>query len=302
MRSMWKGSISFGLVNIPVSLFKATEDHTTSFRSLHQECKHPIQYKKWCPVCNREIEQKEIVRGYEYAPGNYILITDEDLDNLPLPTLRTIDILHFTDKDSVDPIYYEKAYYLGPGEYGGKPYKLLHEAMNDTNKVAVAKVAFRTSEHLAIIRIHKNSLVMNMIHYPTEVRAVEGVPGIEGVAGLEVSDSELDMAKRLIEEISSAFRVDYKSNYESALKTLIQAKIQNAEVEQPTVQPRADNVVDLMEALKRSLNATKEMNEEKVEPPRQAAATGTEPDSGLVPAPKEGEPKKRRRRKTAARS
>lgn len=304
MRSMWKGSISFGLVNIPVSLYKATEEHKTSFRSLHNDCKHPIQYKKWCPVCNREIETTEIVRGYEYAPGNFILITDEEMENLPLPTLRTIDILHFTDKDSIDPIYYENAYYLGPGEYGGKPYKLLHEAMQQTNKAAVAKVAFRTSEHLAVIRTHQNSLVMNMIHYPAEIRAVEGVPGIEGVANLEVSDSELDMAKKLIEEISSSFRHDYKSNYEDALKQLIEAKLQNAEVEQPVAAPRTDNVVDLMEALKRSLTATKEMNQRKeaaAPGSESAAATGT--DAGTVqsaaPGPGQETPKRRRRRATS---
>lgn len=300
MRSMWKGSISFGLVNIPISLYKATEDHKTSFRSLHKECKHPIQYKKWCPVCNREIGQSEIVRGYEYAPGNFILITDEDLDNLPLPTLHTIDILHFTDKDSVDPIYYENAYYLGPGEYGGKPYKLLHDAMEQTGKVAITKVAFRTSEHLAVIRIHKNSLVLNMIHYPAEVRAVEAVPGIEEVANLEISESELEMAKKLIDEISSSFRNDYKSNYEEALKELIEVKIQNAEVEQPVAAPRADNVVDLMEALKRSLNATKEMNKTKQEAvPEPPAAIETEAEvPRTAPAAPEA-PKRRRRRATS---
>jgi DNA end-binding protein Ku len=303
---MWKGSISFGLVNIPVSLFKATEDHTTSFRSLHEECKHPIQYKKWCPVCNREIQAKEIVRGYEYAPGNYILITNDDLDELPLPTLRTIEILHFTDKDSIDPIYYEKAYYLGPGEYGGKPYKLLHDAMDATGKVAVAKVAFRTSEHLTVIRIHENSLVMNMIHYPDEVRAVEGVPGIEAVAGTAVNDGELEMAKKLIEEISSAFRADYKSNYQEALKELIEARIQNAEVEQPAAAPRADNVIDLMEALKKSLAATKDTGKKRQGKTKEAAAaTGTEaPPTGPAAAAeananKEEAPKRRRRKKTS---
>lgn len=289
MRSMWKGSISFGLVNIPVSLFKATEDHTTSFRSLHEECKHPIQYKKWCPVCNREIQAKEIVRGYEYAPGNYILITDDDLEELPLPTLRTIEILHFTDKDSIDPIYYEKAYYLGPGEYGGKPYKLLHDAMIATGKVAVAKVAFRTSEHLTVIRVHENSLVMNMIHYPDEVRAVEGVPGIEAVAATDVNENELKMAERLIEEISAAFRADYKSDYQAALKELIEAKVQNAEVEQPAAAPRADNVVDLMEALKKSLAATKDADA------RQAGTAATEDAN----ANKEEAPKRRRRKRTS---
>ncbi|MGA8943228.1 MAG: Ku protein [Thermoactinomyces sp.] len=252
MRSMWKGSISFGLVNIPVSLYKATDDYKTSFRSLHKECKHPIQYKKWCPVCNREVEQKEIIRGYEYTKGNYIIITDDDIRELPLPTLRTIEILHFTDQDSIDPIYYEKTYYLGPGEYGGKPYKLLYEAMKQTGKIAVAKVAFRTSEHLSVIRIHKDCLVLNIVHYPAEIRSVESVPGIDAIAGTEVTENELQMATRLIEEISESFRSDYQSNYEEALKELIESKIRNKEVEEPETE-RASNVVDLMEALQQSL-------------------------------------------------
>ncbi|MET3292464.1 Ku protein [Brevibacillus fluminis] len=292
MRSMWKGSISFGLVNIPVSLYKATEDHKTSFRSLHEECKHPIQYKKWCPVCDREIQQSEVIRGYEYAPGNYVIITDDDLDELPLPTLRTIEILHFTDKDNIDPIYYEKSYYLGPGEYGGKPYKLLHDAMDQTGKVAVAKVAFRTSEHLSVIRLHENCLLMNIIHYPAEVRSVQGVPGIEGIAGIEVSSTELEMATKLIQEISKDFTGDYKSNYEEALKTLIEAKVQNQEIEQPESTTRMNNVIDLMEALQRSLNVAEEKRTEapKITGREQPVVTApTEIESGtkvLSPTPK----------------
>lgn len=283
MRSMWKGSISFGLVNIPVSLYKATEDHKTSFRSLHEECKHPIQYKKWCPVCDRQVEQKEVIRGYEYAPGNYIIITDDDINELPLPTLRTIEILHFTDKDSIDPIYYEKSYYLGPGEYGGKPYKLLYQAMDQTSMVAVAKVAFRTSEHLSVIRLHKNCLLMNIIHYPAEIRAVEAVPGIEGIAATEVSEAELNMATKLIEEISGEFRNDYKSNYEEALKQLIERKIQNKEVEEPEAIARTDNVVDLMEALKRSLSERQAKPGKVVGGEEKASTTGIDPSPTATP-------------------
>jgi DNA end-binding protein Ku len=249
MRAMWKGTISFGLVNIPVSMYKATEEHKTSFRSLHNECHQPIQYKKWCPACHREVQHQEIIRGYEYAPGNFITLTDEEMDKLPLPTLRTIEILHFTDKDNIDPIYYENAYYLGPSEFGVRPYRLLHTAMNQTGQVAVAKIAFRTSEHLSVLRLHRNCLVLNFIHYPAEIRAVHEVPGLEGAA--PVTEAELQMAVQLIEQISGAFRHDYRSNYEAALQQLIQAKLQNVEIEQP----RAIPVVDLMEALTRSLAA-----------------------------------------------
>lgn len=249
MRAMWRGTISFGLVNIPVSMYKATEEQKTSFRSLHASCQQPIQYKKWCPSCQREVQQQEIIRGYEYAPGNYITMTDEDMDKLPLPTLRTIEILHFTDQNSIDPIYYENAYYLGPAEYGGRSYKLLHAAMNQTGMVAIAKIAFRTSEHLTVIRLHRNCLVLNFIYYPAEIRAVREVPGLEGEG--QFTEPELQMAVQLINQISGGFRNDYRSNYEAALQQLIQAKIQNRAIEQPQISP----VIDLMEALQQSLAA-----------------------------------------------
>ncbi|MBD0382921.1 non-homologous end joining protein Ku [Paenibacillus sedimenti] len=249
MRAMWRGTISFGLVNIPVSMYKATEKQKTSFRSLHASCQQPIQYKKWCPSCHREVQQQEIIRGYEYIPGNYITMTDEDMDKLPLPTLRTIEILHFTDQESIDPIYYENAYYLGPAEFGGRSYKLLHAAMRQTGMVAVAKIAFRTSEHLAVLRLHRNCLVLNFIYYPAEIRAVREVPGLEGDG--QFTESELQMAVQLINQICGVFRNDYRSNYEAALQQLIQAKIQNRAIEQPQISP----VIDLMEALQQSLAA-----------------------------------------------
>ncbi|UUZ86084.1 Ku protein [Paenibacillus sp. P26] len=252
MRSMWKGSITFGLVNIPVSLYKATEEHKTSFRSLHQDCRRPIQYKKWCPACRREVVQQEIIRGYEYAPMQFVTLTEEDMDKLPLPTPRTIEILHFTDHSSIDPIFYESAYYLGPAEYGGKPYRSLHAAMAQTGKVAVAKIAFRTSEHLSVIRLHGNGLVLNMIYYPAEVRPIREVPGVE--EAVRLGEVELQMATQLIEQISGAFRSDYRSDYEAALRQLIDAKLHHME----PVQPEAPQVIDLMEALTRSLKTVRE--------------------------------------------
>ncbi|WP_274651084.1 Ku protein [Paenibacillus humicola] len=249
MRAMWKGTISFGLVNIPVSMYKATEEHKTSFRSLHALCQQPIQYKKWCPSCQREVQQQEIIRGYEFARGNYVTISDDEMDKLPLPTLRTIEILHFTDANGIDPIFYENAYYLGPSEFGAKPYKLLHAAMSQTGMAAVAKIAFRTREHLSVLRLHRNGLVLNFLYYPAEVRPVQEVPGLGGAE--PYSEPELQMAVQLIREISGAFRSDYRSNYEAALQQLIQAKLQNREIVQPQISP----VADLMEALKLSLAA-----------------------------------------------
>lgn len=263
MRAMWKGNISFGLVNIPVSLYKATEEQKTSFRTLHQACHTPIQYKKWCPNCQQEVEIQETIRGYEYTPDNYVLITQDDLNQLPLPTLRTIEILHFTEKENVDPIYYQNAYYLGPREYGDKPYKLLYQAMKQTNKVAVAKVAFRNKEHLAILRLYQDCLLMNRIYYPSEIRAIEEVPGISKMTQAQISEGELEMAQKLITEISKDFRDDYQSNYEEALQSLIQQKVEKQEIAHPKFQTEDDNVVDLMEALQQSLDQSKKTEKKK---------------------------------------
>lgn len=267
MRAMWKGNISFGLVNIPVSLFKATEEQKTHFRTLHAECQHPIRYQKWCPRCERSVEAKDLVRGYEYAPESFVLVKDEDIEQLPLPTLHTIEILHFTDKENIDPIYYEKSYYLGPGEYGDKPYKLLFQAMEETGKVAVAKIAFRTREHLAVLRLHQNCLLMNMIHYPAEIRSLEGVPGLENLEQTEVKAEELKIAKKLIEEISEDFHDNYQSDFEQALQSLIATKIEKQEVAKPEAVEPEQNVVDLMEALQKSLK----QNKEKAAPKKRGA-------------------------------
>lgn len=245
MRTMWKGSLRFGLVDIPVNLYKATEDHKISLRSLHEECNHPIQNKKWCPTCDRELESKETVRGYEYTPENYVTITDDDIDNLPLSTLRTIEILHFTDQENVNPIYYKKTYYLGPGEYGSKSYKLLYQAMEQTSKVAIAKVAFRTGEHLSVVHLYQNCLTMNLIHYPIEIRAVEGVPRMEKVRDAEVSEAELRLAIKLIEDMNGAFCDDYKSNYEEAIKELIERKIESKVMGQLTMAAKIEPDISL---------------------------------------------------------
>jgi DNA end-binding protein Ku len=225
------------------------------------------------------VQQQEIIRGYEYAPGNFIMLTDEDMDKLPLPTLKTIEIMHFTDQDNIDPIYYENAYYLGPSEFGARPYKLLHAAMNQTGKVAVAKIAFRTSEHLSVLRLHRNCLVLNFIYYPAEIRSVREVPGLEGAA--HFTDAELQMAVQLIDQISGAFRNDYRSDYEAALGQLLQAKVQGREIEQPQISP----VVDLMEALTQSLAAIRQPAVMVPDTPLSAAQPAMMPDTAPAAMP-----------------
>lgn len=153
MHTMWKGSISFGLVNIPIRMFAATEDKDISFRYLHRECKTPIKYEKTCPVCKKEVSQDDLVRGYEYEPGRFVIIEDEELQSLQQSRGRAIEIMDFVDLREIDPIYFVKSYYLSPQETGEKAYNLLREAMKQTGRIAVAKITMRNKQSLAALRV-----------------------------------------------------------------------------------------------------------------------------------------------------
>lgn len=254
MRPLWKGAISFGLVSIPVKMYAATEQKNVKFNYLHRECKTPIKYHKVCPNCQREVEADEIVRGYEYQKGRYVVIEEEDMENLPLSTMRTIDILDFVELEDIDPIYFVKSYFLAPEEYGKKPYKLLFEALGKTGKIAVAKVFIRSRENLVTLRRYQNCLVMETMLYPDEIRLPESIPELK--EHVELHENELKMAENLISNLSSEFQPEkYKSDYRDALLQLIHAKVENNLVEIPPA-PHQEKVIDLMEALKASLAAT----------------------------------------------
>ncbi|GAW92985.1 Ku protein [Calderihabitans maritimus] len=256
MRTIWKGAISFGLVNIPVKLYPATESKSIKFTYLHDRCKTPIKYKKVCPVCDREVGMEEIVKGYEYRKGEYIVLRDEDLEELPLNTIKTIDIIDFVNLEEIDPIYYQKSYFLAPGEYGVKAYRLLYEALKETGKVAVAKVVLRSKEHLTSIRLYRNLLLMETMFYPEEIRTPEDIPEMRGK--VQIHDNELKMAVTLIENLSTPFKPDkYRSEYREALRELIEKKLAKEKVEIP-YRPTEAKVVDLMEALRASVEAAEE--------------------------------------------
>jgi DNA end-binding protein Ku len=255
MRAMWKGAISFGLVTIPIRMYVATDNKEFHFRQLHEECNTPIQYKKWCPHCDRQIEQSEILRGYEYAPGSFVIISDDDLENLPLPTTRSVEIINFVEPNAIDPIYTLKSYYLGPDEIGMKPYKLLYETMKNTGKVGVGKVAFRTKEHLVALRTYENCILMDTVHYPNEIRNPAEVPGTQ-LENVKVGEKELEMAKALVQQLTEEFEpTKYVNDYQEAIREVIEAKVEGEEVE--VAEPKAANVIDLMDALRASLEATK---------------------------------------------
>jgi len=251
MHTVWKGSISFGLVNIPVKMFTATEDKDIRFKYIHKECHTPVRYKKICPSCNKEVLPDDIVRGYEYEPGKFVILTDEDFESINVKSEKTVEIIDFVKLEEIDPIYFDKTYFLAPQETGGKAYTLLREALNGKQRIAVAKITIRDKESLAVIRIYNNVIVLETIFYPDEVRDYKRVPGIP--ENLQTTKAELDMAVQLIENLTTEFNPDkYTDTYRERLVERINAKVEGKEV---VVRKEAekDNVVSLMEALRQSI-------------------------------------------------
>jgi DNA end-binding protein Ku len=256
MRPLWKGAVSFGLVYVPVKMYAATEKKNVKFNYLHEKCKTPIQYKRFCPYCDTEVVNEEIVRGYEYEKGKYVVLKEEDFENLPGETTRSINIVDFVDLTDIDPLYFEKGYYLSPGEGGQKVYELLKRSMQETGKVAVAKVIIRNKESLAALRVADGTLTMSTMFYPDEVRKPKAIPELDYQVSLH--DNELKMAVNLINNLSSEFEPEkYTDEYREQLMEVIQAKVAGAGVE-VVPSPQAEKVVDLMSALKASIDLAKQ--------------------------------------------
>ncbi|MYL29556.1 Ku protein [Halobacillus halophilus] len=257
MHTMWKGTISFGLVNIPVKLHAATENKDIKLRQLHEECHSPVEYEKRCLVCDRDIENDEIVKAYEYAKNKFVVLDKEDLEQLKKEQAdKAVEILDFVKLEEIDPIYFERSYYISPSEGGSKAYSLLRQALGDTGKIGIAKIIIRSKEQLAVLRVYENTLVMETIHYPDEVRSVQDVPNVPEESDL--SKKELSTAVTLIDQLTSEFDAGkYKDDYRTALMELIEAKKNNEEVTTAKDKPAADNVTNLMDALEKSLEKTK---------------------------------------------
>jgi DNA end-binding protein Ku len=261
MHTVWKGSISFGLVNIPVKMFTATEDKDVRFKYIHKECNTPVKYKKICPACNKEVQPDEIVKGYEYEPGKFVILTEEDFASIDTKSEKAVEILDFVKLEEIDPVYFDKTYYLAPQETGGKAYTLLREALNGKNRIAVSKITIRERESLAVIRVYNNVLVLETIFYPDEVRDFKQVPGIP--ENLQTTKAELDMASQLIENLTDVFNPDkYIDTYREKLFELITAKVEGKEVFEKKEAPK-ENVISLMEALQQSIQMSKGAKQEK---------------------------------------
>src|SRR5881397_3909841 len=263
MRTIWNGSISFGLVNIPVGLALATtakaKQSDVSFRTLHRECKTPIRQKRWCPTHEREVGPDEIVKGWEVAKGEFVIVEDADLEAIAQhDDSRSIDITRFVPLDEVDPVYLDRTYYLAPAQAPAqrRPYVLLLEAMKQAEMGAIGRFILRGAEYYALIRPKGEALVLETLFLAEDVRSQAEID--EAVAGTEVRPEELKLAQQVMDSLVGEFDPsELTSQYCSDLRELLEAKLQGQEITKPEPVPEAP-VVDLMEALKRSVAEAKE--------------------------------------------
>lgn len=256
MRSIWKGSISFGLVTIPVKLFSATEERDVQFNQVHAEDGGRIRYKRICEIDGKEVQYSDIAKGYALPSGEVVVLTDNDFKDLPLATNRAIDVLEFVPLEQVDPIYFAKSYYLEPEKAGVKPYVLLREALEQSGRVALVKVALRQREQLATLRVKDGVFVLETMLWPDEIRTPDFAFLDETV---DVRPQEVQMAGALIDSLSADFDPSQHGDaYREALTEMIDAKVAGREVVQPTEGPlQGGAVVDLMSALRASVDAAK---------------------------------------------
>ena len=256
-RPIWRGTISFGLVTIPVKLLTATESKDIAFRQLDSKDNTRVRQLRWNPNLEREVPYDEIVRGYEYAKDQYVILDDEDFEKLPLASKKTISLTAFVHADEIDPVYYERAYYLEPDEGAVKPFALLAKALEAKGLIAIGKVAIRNKEQLCALRVKDGRLLMETLLFPDEIREQ---PEID-LEKVKITKEEMKMAATLIEMLEKPFEPEeYRDDYREALMQVIEAKLAGQEVVE-AAEPEAAKIVDLMAALKASVEAAKKQKQ-----------------------------------------
>lgn len=251
-RPTWKGYLKVSLVTIPVRVYPATESSATiSFNQLHAECQTKIQQKKWCPKCEREITSAEVVKGYEFEKGRWVVVTDEDIAKVRTESTKIINLLQFAGADAIDPMYVDKAYYLAPeGPMAADAYAVMREGMQ--GKVGIGKVAISNREYLVAIRPHKQGMVMYTLHHAAEIRTIDQIDELREVRGT-VNPAEMKLARQVIESFEGELDLTtYTDEYQQGLRAIIDAKVAGEEVAAPQ-EAAPPKVVDLMEALRKSL-------------------------------------------------
>ena len=276
MRAIWKGAVSFGLVSIAVKLYSATEEKDIRFHQVHRTDGGRIKYKRTCSIDGEEVTYDDIAKGYDIGGGEMVILTDEDFAELPLTTSRAIDVLQFVPADEIDPIMFAKAYYLEPEGQAAKPYVLLRDALQDADRVAIVKIALRQREQLATLRVRDDVLVLNTMLWPDEVRNVDFGFLDEDI---ETRPAELAMASSLIDSMAGSFKPDeFTDNYRAALQEVIDAKVEGREVVAPEETEEAPAAaVDLMAALKASVERAKAARGESAPAPAKKAAAKKAP-------------------------
>jgi DNA end-binding protein Ku len=253
MRTIWNGSISFGLVNIPVGLAVATQRSDIAFRTLHRECGTPIKQKRYCPTHERDVEADELVKGWEVAKGEYVMVEDSDLEAVALQRSQSIEILRFVKLDEVDPVYFDRTYYLAPASASAarRPYVLLLRAMEETGMAAIGKFVLWGKENLSLIRAQGESLLLETLFFAEDVRSRVEIE--EAVGETDVKDAELELARQVIGSLEGDFVADdFGNQYRTELRQMLEAKLEGQEIARPEPVPETP-VVDLMEALRRSV-------------------------------------------------
>jgi DNA end-binding protein Ku len=284
-RAIWSGVISFGLVTIPVRLVSAVRQKEVHFRQLHGPDGGRIQYRRFCEKEDREVSFQDIVKGYEIARDEYVVITDEEIERLAPERTRRIDLDRFVDLGEIDPVYYDATYYLAPDEQGERPYRLLQEAMSQSRRVAIGKFVMRDKEHVVAIRPLDGALALQTLFYADEVVETEKVVGVVKPADLD--PRELRMAQSLIESLEDSFQPEqYHDEFREKVQQLAEQKAKGKEVVLAEEPARPAPVVDLMEALQASVEQARS---------RHAAA-----GAGEAPATRQGRPRARERRKKSA--
>jgi DNA end-binding protein Ku len=252
-RATWKGYLKISLVNIPIKVFPATEPTgTISFNQLHGECQTRIQQKKWCPHCNREVSNSEVVKGYEFEKGRYVVLSEEDFEKVRPQSTRVIDLVQFADDSSIDPMYVDRAYYLAPdGPVASDAFAVMRDGMK--GKVGVGKLALYGREYLVAVRPHERGIVMYTLHHAAEIRGIDVVEELNSVPA-KVRPEEIKLAKQVIDTFDGPLDLaTYKDEYREGLQAIIDAKISGEEVVAPAVEA-TPKVVNLMEALRKSLD------------------------------------------------
>lgn len=272
MRTIWNGSISFGLVNIPIGLAVATQRTDVAFRTLHRECGTPIKQKRWCPLHEREVEPDELVKGWEVAKGEFVLVEESDLESVALQRSQSIEILRFVRLEEVDPVYFDRTYYLAPAaaEAARRPYVLLLRAMQETGMAAVGKFVLWGKENLCLIRAQGDALALETLFFADDVRPKNEIE--EAVGATEVKEPELKLAGQVIDSLVGAWAIDdFENEYRRDLKAMLDAKLAGEQIARP--EPVAETpVVDLMEALRRSVAEAQEAKRGGAPPKKPKAA------------------------------